>query len=153
MKRLDQFTGAVLFVFSVYYLFEASKMPMEAGKAPGAGWLPAVLAMLMAFLAALLVISSARRSTLDDQVVSWPRGRGLANNLAILGGLAASVALLQIAGYLISTFLFLLGLLLFLGRYSWKFSTAISALSTTVLYWVFKIWLEIPLPPGIINIL
>ncbi len=153
MKRLDRITGAVLFLFSMYYLFEAFKMPMLAGKAPGAGWLPAVLGLLMAFLSALLFLAAGRRPASEDTVVTWPRGRGLANNLAILVGLAASVALLQIAGYLISTFTFLMGLLLFLGRYGWRLSLTVSVLSTAALYWVFKIWLEIPLPSGLIKIL
>ena len=153
MKWHDQVTGAILFVLSVYYVFEALKMPLMAGKAPGAGWLPAILGVLMALLSALLFLSATRRPDSTDRPVTWPSGRGLANNVAILSGLVICVLVLEVAGYVASTFIFLFGLLLFLGRYSLKFSTAVALASTAVLYWVFKIWLEIPLPSGFIKIL
>lgn len=151
MKRLDQITAAITFVGSLWYIFEALKMPLVAGKAPGSGWMPLLLGVLMAFLATLLYISSVRRSNSQDKSVDWPKGRGLVNNVGILVGLAVSVILLQLVGYLISTFVFLLGLLFLLGRYNWKFATGMATVSTAILYWIFKIWLAIPLPPGLIN--
>lgn len=151
MKRLDQITAAMIFVVSLWYIFEALRMPLVAGKAPGSGWMPLLLGILMAFLAVLLFLSAARRPASEDKAVVWPKGRGLVNNVGILVGLALSVALLQLVGYLVSTFVFLFGLVLLLGRYDWKFATGVAAVSTVVLYWVFKIWLEIPLPPGLIK--
>jgi len=151
MKRLDQITGAILFVASIWYTFEATRMPLVAGKAPGSGWLPLLLGVLMAFLAALLFLTASRRPVSQDKSVVWPKGEGLVNNVGILVALAVSVALLELLGYIVSTFVFLLGLTLLLGRYDWKLTTGMAAISTGVLYWVFKIWLEIPLPPGLIH--
>ncbi len=151
MKRLDQITASIIFLGSLWYVFEALKMPLMAGKAPGSGWMPLMLGILMAFLAALLFLSAARRSPSNDKPVEWPKDKGLINNIGILVGLGICIALLQLVGYLISTFVFLLGLLFLLGRYNWKFATGTAAISTAILYWIFKIWLEIPLPPGLIK--
>ncbi len=151
MKRLDQITALIVFVASLWFTFEALKMPLAAGKAPGSGWLPLILGLLMAFLSALLFIAAARRPVSQDRNVSWPTGKGLANNVAIVVGLAISVALLQLLGYIVSTFVFLLGLTLFLGRYNWKSATAMAVITTAILYWVFQQWLMIPLPSGLIN--
>jgi len=153
MKRLDQITSAIIFVASLWYTSEALKMPLIAGKAPGSGWLPLILGILMALLSALLFVSARRRPASQDKNVEWPKGTGLINNVGILVGLALSVALLELMGYLISTFVFMLGMLFLLGRYNWKFATVMAAASTAILFWVFKVWLEIPLPPGLINFL
>lgn len=151
MKRSDLILALVLFVGSIWFIFEALNMPLIAGKAPGSGWMPLLLGFLMAFLSVLLFLSAVRRPESQDTPVHWPKGRGLVNNIGIVVGLAISVALLQLAGYLVSTFAFLLGLLFLLGRYNWKFATGMAAASTAVLYWVFKIWLSIPLPSGLIK--
>mgnify|MGYP005860841437 CR=1 FL=1 len=151
MKRLDLITASILFIGSIWYSSEALKMPLMAGKAPGSGWMPLLLGVLMAFLSVLLFLADVRKPASQDKPIAWPQGRGLVNNIGILVGLAISVALLQLVGYLISTFVFLLGLLFLLGRYNWKFATGMAAASTAVLYWIFKIWLAIPLPPGLIH--
>jgi len=143
--------ASILFIGSLWYIYEAMQMPFMAGKAPGSGWMPLLLGILMAFLAVLLFISAIQTPASQDRAVDWPKGRGLVNNIGILVGLAISVALLQLVGYLVSTFVFLLGLLFLLGRYNWKFATGMAAICTTIFYWVFKIWLAIPLPPGLIK--
>lgn len=153
MKRVDQITSILLLLGSAYYIFEALKMPLIAGKAPGSGWLPLILGIIMLLLAGLLLVAASRRPATADSPVSWPTGTGLVNNVAILGSLAVSAAILPALGYLLATFAFLLVLLLILGRYSWWFATLTASISTAVLYWVFKIWLGIPLPTGLVNIL
>ncbi len=151
MKRLDQITSIVLFMLSVFYVAEALKMPLRAGKSPGAGWLPLILGILMILLSVLLLVSAARRPASADSVVTWPTGRGLINNLSILGCLAVSIVVLETAGYLASTFVFLLILFFVLGKYSWKFSVPFALGSAIALYWLFKVWLNIPLPAGFID--
>ncbi len=153
MKRLDQITGAMIFFFSLLYVAEALKMPMIAGKAPGAGWMPLLLGSVMLLLSALLFLSGTGRPASKNTVVSWPKGRGLANNVAILGGLVLSILILEAAGYLVSTFVFLLALMMILGRYRWRLAIPMALLSSGVLYWVFKVFLNIPLPSGVINFL
>ena len=151
MKRLDQIAGAVLFVFSLLYVSQALKMPMMAGKSPGAGWMPLLLGSVMLLLSALLFLSGSRRPASKNVAVSWPRGRGLVNNVAILVGLSLSILILEAAGYLVSTFVFLSVLTAILGRYSWRFAIPMALVSSGVLYCVFKIFLDIPLPSGLIN--
>jgi hypothetical protein len=153
MRRLDQVTGAVLFVVSAYFLHEAHNMPFMTGKSPGSGWLPTWLAVLMALLSALLFLTATRRPASEDRKIVWPSGQGLANNIAILGGLAIEVVILETAGYLIATFAFLLWLLWFLGKYRWYFCLGMAGVTSFVLYYVFKVVLEIPLPSGFIDIL
>lgn len=151
MKRLDQITAAIILAASLWYIFEALKMPMMAGKAPGAGWMPLLLGVVMGLLSILLLVTASRRPSSKDTKVEWPRGEGMFNNVAILVGLAVSVIVLETAGYLLSTLVFLVVLMKILGKYSWKLSIAMSVIFSATMYWVFKIFLEIPLPSGLIN--
>ncbi len=153
MKRHDQVLGAVLFFVSVYFMLEAQKLPWMAQKSPGAGWLPFWLGLLMAILSAVLFVGAVRRPVSTNGVVTWPSGRGLVNNAAILGGLVLLVVALETVGYALSTFGFLLVLLWVLGRYRWWVCTGVSVLVTAILYWVFKVWLVIPLPVGLLKFL
>ncbi len=151
MKRYDQITGAVLFAASVFYIVEAAKMPFMAGKTPGSGWLPLILGALMALLAVLLFISGTVRAASADSTVSWPTGNGLVNNAAILIGLVIAVLILEAAGFLAASLVFLFALFTILGRYRLIYSLAASVIASLILYCVFRVWLDIPLPAGFIN--
>ena len=153
MKRLDRFIGTILFFISIYYVYEALKLPWMVQKSPGAGWLPFWLGILMAILSVLLFFSTVRRDTSADSPVEWPSGKGLINVLVIFGGLVLIVPLLEAAGFALTMFVFILTLLWILGNYKWWICLGTSVLSTAVLWYVFKVWLEVPLPSGLLRFL
>jgi hypothetical protein len=40
----------------------------------------------------------------------------------------------------------------FLGHYDWKVSIFFSAVTAVVAYYLFQVWLKIPMPPSILRI-
>jgi len=67
-----------------------------------------------------------------------------------IGVVALAIALLQPAGYVVSTLVLMLGLLRVLGV-SWGASALIAASSALASHLVFVRWLGIPMPAGLLG--
>jgi hypothetical protein len=59
--------------------------------------------------------------------------------------------LLPVIGFGPSTFFFILFLGKFIGHYSWKVSIFFSLVTAVVAYYLFEVWLKIPMPRTIIG--
>jgi hypothetical protein len=73
----------------------------------------------------------------------------------ILYGIISLVAfryLLPVLGFAPSTFLLIFFMGILLSHYNWKVSIIFSLLTAVVSYYLFQIWLGIPMPIGIIGI-
>ncbi len=150
MKRPDAIAGAVLFVVSLFLLYQSSRLQMVYGKSiPGTGFLPFWLSVAMVGLSLLLMINGVRRSVAPGGI-SWPKGRGLLRVLIALGALVAYTSLVTVVGYLLSTFAFLLLLVGMLSTYRWYTVLAFSLTAALSMYLVFGVWLEMSLPKGML---
>jgi hypothetical protein len=54
--------------------------------------------------------------------------------------------LLPVIGFAPSTGIFMLFLIRFLGGYGWKISLFYAAVSAIAFYYLFEVWLQIPMP-------
>jgi len=62
------------------------------------------------------------------------------------------VFLLKWLGFVLTIFLFSLFLLQIVGKWGWLKSIILSVITSVGLFWIFKIWLYIPLPLGLIGL-
>lgn len=121
------------------WLVRALGMPLWEGFAPSSGFLPLVYGVLLLALAAAVGVQLLRARTA-------PAGEALRKPLVVLGALLAAVAALPYAGFAISVFCLLLFLYGWVERLKLVPSAVVSAVTTGVLYLVFKTWLGVPLP-------
>jgi len=148
-----------LFVFGVITVALSLQLPLGAPRMPGSGFFPLVLGLALMALAAGhgVKIYRARPKAAAPQTPAAPRtpaapvapeGDGATRRVVLfVAGVIAAVALLQPLGYVLSSFLLMLVLLLILGLRLW-YSASIALLSAAACYVVFVRWLKIPLPPG-----
>ena len=61
--------------------------------------------------------------------------------------------LLPVIGFGPSTGIFILFLIKFLGGYGWKISLFYSAVSAVAFYYLFQVWLQIPMPLPLLEVL
>ena len=151
MKKCDFYAGLVLLCFSVLLVFQSRKFPSVSGSILGPGSLPTGLGIVLAVLSLILIIQSFNKKIADKEV-PWPKGRDLWRAVIIVLSFCFYMLFVIIAGYALSTFVFLAVLMRLMRPFKWKTVILTSFCITFCCYFVFKIWLEIPLPEGFIGI-
>ena len=151
MRRADLVGAVVLFVFGAWFALTAGlRYPYWGANGPGSGFFPVWLGIAMAALAVVLFVH-ARRSREPD--VAWlPRGDGARRLFSVLALTALFIMLLKIVGMIGGTALFLLVLLRFVERHTWRVSVAVAVAAAAVNWLVFAYWLQVPFPVGVFGI-
>ena len=120
------------------------------GFAPGSGFLPMWLGIVLAALVALLLAKEGLRPAAASPApapapsVPW-RHRRIA---AIMLGLVVCAATLEFVGFVVSVGGYLLYLLAFVERRSVVQTALVASGTTALLYLLFHTWLGVPLPAG-----
>jgi len=131
----------------ILWILVALGLPLWQGFAPDSGFLPliygALLTGLSLVIAADLVLSGGLAGSTQESELRKP--------LLVLLALAATVAGLEVVGFSASIFLLLMFLYAVIERRPILFACLVSAAVTAGLYVVFRTWLAVPLPTGIIG--
>jgi putative tricarboxylic transport membrane protein len=88
----------------------------------------------------------------EDSKAELPTGELRRKIFFAMGLMFAYWVLLQVIGYLASTFLIGVGLFRTVGSYRWLRCAVFAAILTIVFYGLFVLWLKTPFPQPIINI-
>jgi putative tricarboxylic transport membrane protein len=153
MKKSEMMTGIVLMVLSGFVIWEALEMPPSATFGPGAGFLPFWLGIVLAVLATILFVSAWRRpATEKEGEPVFPGKQALFTIVLTLTGLAGYILLIEVLGYLMDTFLFIVFLMKAVEREKWPLTLMIAAGTTAVLFFTFQILLKITLPSNMFGL-
>lgn len=136
-----------LVVSSAVAFYEAGKLPFGTLSAPGAGFFPTVLAAVLAIVSLIGLLGTWRTKAVSgpaDSRLLWGK---ILTTVALLFAFAA---LLEPAGYLVVTFLFVLSLLRGLERKSWMQAGVVALSASLVSYILFGLLLGAPLPAGLL---
>jgi hypothetical protein len=138
---------ALFVALSAAAYYEAGKLPFGRLSAPGAGFFPTVLAAVLAVVALAGLLTTWRtKATAIDAGSRFLWGK----ILTTVGLLVAFAALLESAGYLTTTFLFIVSLLRGVEQKSWMHSGIVALSTTLVSYALFGLILGAPLPAGLL---
>jgi len=138
--------AVVLLVFSAGFLWEASRYPFGSPGAPGPGFLPVILGAAFAVLSIVLLV---RPGSAPEQVLPPDRAAAV-RIVATLVAIAIAIVLLDRLGFLVTGTLLMLALLLVLDRRP-ILAVVLAPLSVVLVYAVFKVWLRVPLPSGVLS--
>ena len=148
MKNLDRISGIILLAAGVAIFLHSLSYPIGTLRTPGAGLLPLIASVIFLGLSAALTLH-AFLSKKDEEGASTPFFPEKDAPRRILLGLAGMIGyryLLPVIGFGPSTAVFILFLIRFLGGYGWKISFFYSAVSAIAFYYLFQVWLKIPMP-------
>lgn len=151
MKKADKITAIVLLLFSAYVIEESSRMALFVEFAPGYGFFPFWLGILMAILSIMLFVDAWRRPDSLDELAPIPAREGLVKVGLILASLGVYAFLMEISGYIVDTLLlcgFLLGVV---ERETWKKTVIAAVIMTAALYVVFQVILGVSLPKNVLG--
>jgi putative tricarboxylic transport membrane protein len=139
-------TALVLLVFAAGFLWEASRYPFGTPGSPGPGFLPVVLGVVFAILSLALLIRPGRPV---EGIL--PPDRGAAIRIVVtIAAITVAILLFDRLGFLVAGTLLMLVLLLVLDRRPIR-AVVLAPVSTVLVYAVFKVWLRVPLPPGLLS--
>ena len=119
---------------------------------PGSGFLPFVTGLILVALSLILLLSRLvnKRDGGDLAIEPMPRGEALKRILKALGALCLYVLILEHLGFMMTTFLFMV-LVLRLEPRRWTFIIPAAIGTTAFFFFLFKVLLRVPLPPGILG--
>jgi putative tricarboxylic transport membrane protein len=149
VKKGNMIISILFVLIGIYILIEVSTFPsVGGGQITGPDFFPRILAFTLIGLSVLLFISSIISK--DESTT------GLFDIYAIKAyitmiGLLVYMIVLNAAGFIIATPLFLIGLIRFYGMKHYPKLILSSVLVTGIIYSVFKLLLAVPLPAGILG--
>jgi putative tricarboxylic transport membrane protein len=109
--------------------------------------------MSLIIVSGILIIKSFfERDIPSSEFKGLWTGLGWKKNLLVLAALFLYVFLLEILGYMISTFLLMLFLFRAIKAQSWVVLIAGSVFTSLSTYFLFKFWLQVQFPVGILGI-
>ena len=153
MKSRDLISGIVLFLFGMGVFVIAWSYPLGTFRMPGGGFFPLIASILLMALAGILMglsFSKKHQQTNRDTPFFPAKEAPIRVVIGFLS-LIGYRYLLPVMGFTFATGFFVFILVLFLGNYNWKFSVVFSILTAVIAYYLFQVWLQIPLPVSIFS--
>ena len=142
----DLVSGAVLAGIGAFFLVGGSYLPFGTVSAPGAGFFPVCLSVVLLLCATAIIIRSfgARTAGIAEDILFDARSWLVA--FTLLAFLVYAYAL-ESVGYIPCTLLLMLLMLHGFGRIDWRRSLVIAFITVIPAYGVF-VKLGVPLPRG-----
>jgi putative tricarboxylic transport membrane protein len=147
------YIGSILMILVGFYVAAgAIRLGVGSVDKPGAGFIFLWLAVILAGLAVIdlvnNIIKNDRKSAIQKPL--W-KGFRWGKVILVLAGVGVYAIVLDILGFIVSTFLVLLFLFKVVEPFKWRDAIIGSVLTIAVVYAVFGIWLKVPFPSGILG--
>jgi putative tricarboxylic transport membrane protein len=141
--RRDRIAGIALIVLGAVIAWEGRRLPMGTWHNPGAGYLPMLLAALLALFG--VAIAAMDRASPPVRRLDWPEAP---HALLIVLACGAAAFLLERIGYRLTIFALVLFFLALIERRTIVMSLAVAAGLAAGSYALFATLLRVPLPIG-----
>ncbi len=143
----DVISGAVLAALGVYIITEARNWSFTSSEGPGPAFFPIWYGVAMVVLSLLLVAGSVLRPSVNKGTAptNW---QGIGRALTVWAAFAASVALLNVIGFLMSFALLTLFIMVVMYGRPLKQSVIAAVGNAVGFYLVFVLALGLSLPVG-----
>ena len=154
MKRKHQSAAVGLFAFSAYLMGESwNNMEYYTPLGPGAGFFPFWLGALLGGLGIVWLVQVSRRSGNTEEGPSLPSRGGIVRILSIIVSVAAVSALMNLLGFQLTMFVFMIFMLMILGRQTIWTTLIIALVCSVGVYHVFGRYLDVQLPAASLSFL
>lgn len=146
MQRIHQVSALVFIALSGLMMWESWAMEYYTPIGPGAGFFPFWLGAVLGGLSVIWLIQISRPAGKPEEGKFLPDLNGRVQILSMIGALVLTALLLDLLGFQLTMFLFLLFLLLFIGKQSLWMSVVISLAGSVGVFHVFGKYLDVQLP-------
>lgn len=154
MLRIKEIFDLILVVFSMAIFLASLKLGFGTLHHPGSGFMPCISSFLVFFFTLIILINDLIARGKDEDKEPFFVRRKLQKPVILVVALCGYAFLLNILGYLVTSFLLIFVMLLIfdfdLHRW-WKYSI-IGAGATILSYLIFCKWFQVQLPDGLFQI-
>jgi putative tricarboxylic transport membrane protein len=153
VRRVYQVASLVFLALGLYVVAEARRMEYLTPLGPGPGFFPFWLGLLMVLfsLGWLAQVSLGSVESMPEDFVT--DAGGAMRLLAVLVALILFTGLVDRIGYCLAMLAFAFGLLVGVGRHNPVASLVIALAGSFGLYYIFRHWLGMQLPPSSLEFL
>ena len=144
--RADHVAGAFFVAIGLLFSVLSAALPYGQLSMPGAGFLPRIVAVLIILFGGSLFLRARESPTFSE--IAWDDGR---HALQVIVITAIAVSLYIVLGFLITTLLMMIALMIVIERKNVLRAGAYSACVVLVTYITFIYVLRTPLPPGVLG--
>jgi len=153
LNKTEIIGGVLIFLFGAVTVWFSLAMPVGTFRAAGSGLFPLGLGILLMGLSMILVVRSwVVRKRVEEKEKSFDVPLSSKRVILFTGSIALATLLFKELGYPLLSFLLVLALLRILGVTRWAYSLPLSFLTAAGAYFLFVVWLQIPLPKGWIGL-
>jgi len=153
MKVTDVGSSLFLMTLGGVMAWQAEKLSIGTAHRPGPGFFPVWLSLITGGLSLALFckVTWARKAPYSPGSPLPESRSGTIRIFIILVALIGSLVFLDLLGFRITLFLFLLFLPPALGMRNWPIILTLSILGSFGVFHVFYYWLKVPLPLGVLG--
>ncbi len=145
MKKGNIIASLISIGIGIFFIYLSKDFPKEVSNAPGPGFYPSFLGVILIILGALLLI----QTLIDKKKKDIPLALGSKQArfiYKIFGVVALYAITLPFTGFIATTFSFLIVMCYLMGLRSYKLLLIIPLGVTTVVFLIFDIVFKVPLP-------
>ena len=153
MHRIYRIAGLCFVALSAFVVWESWNLEYYTSLGPGPGFFPLWLGVVMGALSLAWLVQVFGGKGGPDDVAILPERAGIARILLTLASLAAMAGLMNLLGFQLAMFLFLVFLLKGLGRQSLWGTLVVALLGSVGVYHLFGAYLDLPLPAATVKFL
>ena len=156
MKKIDLLTSIILLILAAVFYFHSGTYPVKASGSAvlNPGFYPQLLGIVLAILSVILFLGSIRvKKEEERKQVLWKTRKSIFLFLLTLGLLIVYPIVMNYFGFASAAFIFLFTLITALTENAKSKILPILGISiglTIIMYLVFKVFLRIPFPSGIL---
>ena len=158
MEKAEYYIALILCMFSVFIFLTSYTIPLmvavEKGGVVNARFFPRLVSFILVILSLIMVAENYFQKPSQNETDSAQAETKSSDKQGVFRLFGVGIiclfyfVLFERLGYLISSGLFMFGLLLILGNRKWYVVLSLTILAPLTVYILFKILLESPLPEG-----
>lgn len=152
MKKYNLISGLIWILLSLLIGFESIKLGVGSFRNPDAGLFPLFTAILVGFFSILLLLETITKKDQDKEtkIVVWSKETRWKDIILTFLALIVYAMMMEKAGYLLTTFVFILFLFKAIEPQTWSLSILGALITVLLSYIIFNVWLQCQFPEGII---
>jgi uncharacterized membrane protein len=153
-RQADRISAALLFLFAVFVIFEARALPYWTANAPGPGFVPFWLGVLLACASVSMFMrrirgGGAQASPYIAESQVLPDRATTIRVVTVVGLTAAAAGFTLVVGLVLASGMFMGATVAYLRPGHRRANVVATVLTPIVVWLLFVRWLAVPLPVGL----
>ncbi|MFY0544139.1 tripartite tricarboxylate transporter TctB family protein [Brevibacillus sp. H7] len=142
-RNAGLWAGIALLIYASVIFWQSFSLKYYTAFGPGPGMFPRWLSAILMMISVIYIWQSVTKEVFQVEDI-FPKGREFGNILSVLVSVIVFMLIVNVTGFTIASTVLLF--ILLVREYTWYSGLAISAATSIVLFVVFKVFFDIPLP-------